>query len=89
MTKETTTMRTTTHRSMTIDEAAVHTMLNGTKDDMQRLRHDVAIATGEQCPECPSMDIEGNGPPGRETAFRCCDCGHQWEPAECTVRVPM
>lgn len=81
-------MRTTTHRSMTIDEAAAHTLIHGTKADMQRLRADVAIATGEQCPECPSMDIEDNGLHGRELEYRCCTCDHRWEAAECTIRVP-
>ena len=81
-------MRTTTTKTMTIDEAAAHTLIHGTKADMKRLRADVAIATGEQCPECPSTDIEDNGLHGRGLEYRCCACDHRWEAAECTVRVP-
>lgn len=81
------TIHTSERRSMTVDEATVHTMLHGTKADLTRLRREVDIAIGELCPECGGGDIEDNGLRGRELEYRCCDCDHRWEAAECTITL--
>lgn len=80
---------TTTSRTMTIDEAAAHILVHGTKADMQRLRKEAAIASGDMCPECGSTDIESNGARRHEDLeFRCCDHDHRWMAAECTITLP-
>lgn len=34
----------------------------------------LAVAIGEQCPECGSRMCEDNG----ATEYRCADCDHRW-----------
>lgn len=75
-------------RSMTPDQAAAYILIHGTPADMQRLRSEMAVATGEKCPECGETETEDNGCSGSDLEYRCCGCDHRWEASSCTITLP-
>lgn len=76
--------------SMTSDQFAAIMLVNkATPAEWKTARREMAIAAGEQCPDCGGADTESNGARRHEdVTFLCTGCGHQWDAAECGVTLP-
>jgi hypothetical protein len=76
-----------TNPRVTPDELALRIMLSDAPAaerarQLQALRAQLSVSTGQQCPECAGTAIEDNGASGSQLAFLCEGCGHQWDAVE-------
>lgn len=68
---------------MITDQAISLAIVFGTDADVARTSRDLRCFHGDQCPACDAHTIEGS-----ECAYRCVECGHQWEPSDIEVAIP-